>query len=165
MKKDEFKDSNSSNSINTTKEYKTEDLIVYWTPSLCSHAGKCIHGLPEVFNTEKRPWINMNGAKAEEIIKAIDTCPTGALQYRLTESSKVDPAIAKGPGSIDCKSESFTNVQIKVANNGPFIVKGPVQLIDFDGKLIKESSQMVLCRCGLSKNLPFCDGSHMKKDQ
>ena len=36
------------------REYKTEDLIVYWYPSMCSHAAKCITLLPEVFDMQKR---------------------------------------------------------------------------------------------------------------
>lgn len=146
-----------------TKEYKTDDLIVYWTPSLCSHAGKCTHGLPEVFNIEKRPWIDMEAAAAEDIIKAVDKCPTGALKYKLTENSKIDPTVAQGPGSADFKPEDSPIVQIKIIKKGPFMVKGPVQIIDSDGNIINEASQMTLCRCGLSKNQPFCDGAHIKK--
>lgn len=160
--KNEINITNKDNPV--TKEYRTEDLIVYWTPSLCSHAGKCTHGLPEVFNPDRKPWINLEAARPEEIIKAIDQCPTKALQYKLTEHSKVDPDMAKGPCSVDYKPDKNANVQIKVVNNGPFIVKGPIRLVDSKGQLIKEDNQMVLCRCCLSKNQPFCDGSHRKEE-
>ena len=155
-----FDKSDKMESNKDTKEYKTEDLIVYWTPSLCSHSAQCIHGLPEVFNTQKRPWINMEAACPEDIIKTIDKCPTDALKYKLTENSKVDPSKAQDSGSIDFNSEKSATVQIKVIKKGPFTIKGPVKLIDSDGNIIQESRKMVLCRCGLSKNQPFCDGAH-----
>ena len=137
-----------------TKEYESEDIIVYWTPSLCSHSANCTHGLPDVFNVNKRPWINMSAASAEDIMKAIDTCPTGALKYKLTENSKEEKSM----------EEKSAPVHIQVIKKGPFMVKGPVKILDSDGKIIKEDNQMVLCRCNLSKNQPFCDGSHVSMD-
>ena len=78
------------------KEYRSEDLIVYWNLAHCSHSGKCTGMLPQVFDMKKKPWISMSGAEALEIIKAIDRCPSGALRYELTENSKIDPELAKG---------------------------------------------------------------------
>jgi CDGSH-type Zn-finger protein len=53
-------------------------------------------------------------------------------------------------------------VTIKARENGPFLVTGPVTLTDAQGNVYhlggKES--IALCRCGQSKNRPFCDGSH-----
>ena len=53
-------------------------------------------------------------------------------------------------------------VQIKVRDNGPYKVTGPVQLIDPDGGVfeVAEGESIVLCRCGLSQEKPFCDSSH-----
>jgi CDGSH-type Zn-finger protein len=52
--------------------------------------------------------------------------------------------------------------EIQIADNGPLIVRGPVQLKDGTGKAYDLSGreQFALCRCGGSKNKPFCDGSH-----
>jgi CDGSH-type Zn-finger protein len=53
-----------------------------------------------------------------------------------------------------------TKPTIKVADKGPFIIKGGATLVYPDGsKEIKEGT-VALCRCGLSVNKPFCDGSH-----
>ncbi|HHU18232.1 MAG: (4Fe-4S)-binding protein [Anaerovoracaceae bacterium] len=150
------------------REYKTEDLIVYWYPSMCSHAAKCITLLPEVFDMQKRPWVNMNGASAIEIIRTIDKCPSGALRYSLPETSKVDPDLANGPGNIKNKATDLsTPVTIRAVKDGPLLVKGPVTLLDVDGAVLREANSMVLCRCGKSKNPPFCDGEHrfIKKDE
>ncbi|HUI39907.1 MAG TPA: (4Fe-4S)-binding protein [Methanothrix sp.] len=64
------------------KEYANDELAVCWRPERCIHSGKCVKGLPEVFDRRKRPWINMAGASSEEIMKTIDKCPSGALSYK-----------------------------------------------------------------------------------
>ena len=47
--------------------------------------------------------------------------------------------------------------------NGPYLVKGPVHLIDAEGKEFTLTSDTIaLCRCGHSANKPFCDGTHNK---
>src|SRR5204862_5599822 len=43
---------------------------------------------------------------------------------------------------------------------GPLWVRGGVQLIGADGFEYEVRNRMTLCRCGASKNKPFCDGSH-----
>jgi CDGSH-type Zn-finger protein len=55
-------------------------------------------------------------------------------------------------------------VVIKVRNNGPYKVTGPVTLIDADGNEfeIPEGDGIVLCRCGASTTKPFCDKTHSK---
>ena len=60
------------------KEYRTDDIIVHWESEICSHSAICLKKLPQVFNLDARPWINVNAASAEEIIRLIDLCPSGA---------------------------------------------------------------------------------------
>lgn len=50
--------------------------------------------------------------------------------------------------------------QIKVQDKGPYLVKGKYLFIDKDGKEEVKEGNIALCRCGLSKNKPFCDGTH-----
>jgi CDGSH-type Zn-finger protein len=53
------------------------------------------------------------------------------------------------------------NVEIKVRDNGPYKVTGPVRLIDADGNEFELPEEpIVLCRCGKSQTKPFCDKSH-----
>ncbi|MDD4564874.1 MAG: (4Fe-4S)-binding protein [Eubacteriales bacterium] len=159
---EENKDKSNANS----REYKTDDLIVYWYPSLCSHATKCLIMLPQVFDVDKRPWVNINAAGPVDIMRTIDACPSGALRYALTENSKVDPELAKGPGSIGHKaSKEAAPVKIRAVKDGPLLVKGPATLLGTDGTILREADSMVLCRCGLTKNPPFCDGEHRKKQK
>jgi CDGSH-type Zn-finger protein len=56
-------------------------------------------------------------------------------------------------------------VVIKVRNNGPYKVTGPVTVIDADGNqydLAEQGEVIALCRCGGSTTKPFCDGTHSK---
>lgn len=147
------------------REYKTDDLIIYWNATLCSHSGKCWTLLPQVFSPKKRPWVCPNGAGPREIIKTIDLCPTGALKYRLTEGSSIKAELAKGPGSMDYRVSEPAVVQIRMVKGGPLLVKGPARILDSEGNSIRECESMVLCRCGRTKNPPFCDGSHANEKE
>ncbi len=81
------------------KEYRNKDLIVHWNPERCMHDTHCFIGLPQVFDPEARPWVNMEGASPTDIIKAIDRCPSGALKYSIPEDSCIDPELLKdSPG-------------------------------------------------------------------
>ncbi len=53
-------------------------------------------------------------------------------------------------------------VEIKVRDDGPYKVTGPVRLVDVDGNEIAFDAErpLVLCRCGHSRTKPFCDASH-----
>ena len=68
---------------NGYKAYENDDIIVYWNPDLCQHATECVRGNSQVFNLNKRPWVDLSAASAEEISKIIDKCPSGALKYEL----------------------------------------------------------------------------------
>jgi len=57
------------------------------------------------------------------------------------------------------------DVEIKVRENGPYKVTGPITLIDAEGNrfdLPDDGRPIVLCRCGGSTTKPFCDGTHSK---
>jgi uncharacterized Fe-S cluster protein YjdI len=65
----------------TTHEYTNGEVTVVWKPEICQHSKNCWRGLIQVFNPRERPWINMNGAKTEQIIEQVKKCPSGALSY------------------------------------------------------------------------------------
>jgi CDGSH-type Zn-finger protein len=54
----------------------------------------------------------------------------------------------------------MNKVQIKVNDNGSLSVTGDVELVDAAGNAFQTKQSFSLCRCGLSKKMPFCDGSH-----
>jgi len=131
------------------KEYTSGEITVFWDPERCIHAAECLRGLPGVFNPQKSPWVDMEGATSEEIMAAIDRCPSGALSYRRND----DIGRAKGPGGAPA-------AEIRVVKDGPLLVKGRCSLFGEDGRLIAEEGQFALCRCGRSAKKPLCDGSH-----
>jgi len=54
-------------------------------------------------------------------------------------------------------------IVIRCRDNGPFVIKAPVQVVDHDSKpftIPAGKETIALCRCGASKNKPFCDGAH-----
>ena len=52
------------------------------------------------------------------------------------------------------------NNLIKVRENGPLLCTGEIEVYAEDGYLFTKSDDVALCRCGASKNKPFCDGTH-----
>jgi CDGSH-type Zn-finger protein len=56
----------------------------------------------------------------------------------------------------------MSDVKITVSNNGSLKIEGNVTLVDADGNALptREGKPFYLCRCGESKNKPFCDGTH-----
>lgn len=56
----------------------------------------------------------------------------------------------------------MSEVTIQVRANGSYKVTGPVTVVDAEGREFElpEGSAIALCRCGHSKNKPFCDSTH-----
>ena len=57
----------------------------------------------------------------------------------------------------------MADVKIRLRPNGPFVVEGPIELVDSAGQafsIAPDKPAIALCRCGHSKNRPFCDGAH-----
>lgn len=55
------------------------------------------------------------------------------------------------------------SVVIRCRENGPYVIKGPVTIVDHVGNefaIAPGKDSVALCRCGHSRNRPFCDGSH-----
>lgn len=131
-------------------KYKSDNITVSFAPDICIHAAECVKGLPAVFDTSKKPWINAAGASPDEIIEVIDRCPSGALKYELIDFE---------PKEKEVKMEK---TKITVMPNGPIMVEGNLSVNKMSGENIKDGEKLFLCRCGHSANKPFCDGSHKK---
>jgi CDGSH-type Zn-finger protein len=56
----------------------------------------------------------------------------------------------------------MAEVEIKVRDDGPYKVTGPIRLVDAEGGVLElpEGETIALCRCGRSRKKPFCDASH-----
>lgn len=133
------------------KEYSNGEITVIWKPELCVHSGICVKHSPTVFRPKERPWIKIEAAASNEIMRTVEQCPSGALSYRI-EKEKVDEPKLKVPEG---------KTKIEMMKNGPMIVFGEIEIKDSDGTIKTSTATTVaLCRCGASKDKPFCDGSH-----
>ena len=122
-----------------------DSVTIHDDRSRCAHAGVCTDSLTKVFKLGVEPWIDPNGAQAEEVIRVVGACPSGALSYSRPDSTQ--PVEGTGGPSIT------------VAIDAPLAVRG-VQVIAGDGEAYESRDRQTLCRCGGSRNKPFCDGSH-----
>ena len=118
------------------KEYSNEDITVTWDQDKCIHARECVKTLPQVFTPEKMPWVDIKGASSEEIMSAIDRCPSGALTY-------------KRVGSTADAQKPFA--EIRAMKNGPLLVEGSCILRNANGKVAASHGPFALCRCGHSR--------------
>jgi uncharacterized Fe-S cluster protein YjdI len=144
---------------NNDREYSNDEITVYWKPGKCIHVTTCYKELIDVFNPRKRPWINMKGAPTEEIIRVVNLCPTEALSFKWNDGREgIDKPKEKEKEEII--TENVT--EIKVLKDGPLIVKGNFKIIGAEGNELRQMKMASFCRCGKSKKMPFCDGSHRK---
>ncbi|MDR2157432.1 MAG: CDGSH iron-sulfur domain-containing protein [Clostridiales Family XIII bacterium] len=79
-------------------------------------------------------------------------CPSGRLTVR-KNGVEVEPDL---PQEINLVEDLHYNVK------GPLYVKGGVTLQSADGSEYEVRNRRALCRCGESRNLPFCDAAHLK---
>lgn len=61
------------------REYILGELKVLWDSELCIHCHKCADSLPAVFRPDERPWVKLDGAPAEDIVRTVNDCPSGAI--------------------------------------------------------------------------------------
>jgi len=126
-------------------KYIGKKINIHDNRGVCSHVGYCTDNLPEVFRSSVEPWIDPNAAPVDDIIRVIKMCPSGALSYSI--SGKLYDSITREPG-------------VNLIRDGPYHVVGGVKLEDHNKSKSQSKEHYTLCRCGGSKNKPFCDGTH-----
>jgi len=126
-------------------EYRGAQITVLFNRLICSASEKCAKNLPEVFRKGEKPWIVPDRADAQRIIDVVRHCPSGALRYAVAGRIGLLPPSAPG---------------IRIARDGPYEVEGDVGLSVVAWCEGASKDRFALCRCGQSKNKPFCDGSH-----
>jgi CDGSH-type Zn-finger protein/uncharacterized Fe-S cluster protein YjdI len=125
-----------------TQEYRGEKITVRFDERKCIHSRTCVLSLPGVFvaNAEG-PWIQPDNAAVETIAAVAHGCPSGAITYERHDGGPTETA-------------PEINV-IRVLENGPLAVRAELRIAGQP-----PTHRATLCRCGASKNKPFCDGSH-----
>ena len=133
------------------KKYDNGEITVVWQPQKCIHSAICFRGLPSVFDPTRRPWVTVDGASSEEIMRQVSQCPSGGLTYTVNED--------KAEGEVE---QVVAETVVEVLPNGPLLVYGNLAVKDYAGNEQKKSKVTAFCRCGGSKNKPYCDGTHAK---
>ncbi len=127
------------------KKYRKEDFAILWEPKKCIHAAICVKELPQVYDPKGKPWIKQENATINELKKQINMCPSGALSYEESGTTKTD---------------SNMKTEMELMKNGPLLVKGSIELKSYDGSIVLKEKMTAFCRCGASNNKPYCDGKH-----
>ena len=140
-----FTDDKAEDRVPDKREnYEGAAITVHDNRGMCAHAARCTNGLPEAFRTDKEPFVDANAAPADKIRATIEQCPSGALSYSV-----------EGAEHRDRDSEPM----ILIVPNGPYAVRGGADLEAERGEGASQE-HFTLCRCGQSKNKPFCNGAH-----
>jgi CDGSH-type Zn-finger protein/uncharacterized Fe-S cluster protein YjdI len=123
-------------------EIEGEKLTLLYEGKKCIHSRFCVTWGPRVFlaNVEG-PWIHPDAMDVEALTEIAHVCPSGAIRYRRKDGK---PNEAAPPVNL-----------LSVREAGPYAVRAELVL---DGR--PADFRATLCRCGGSKNKPFCDGTH-----
>jgi uncharacterized Fe-S cluster protein YjdI len=131
--------------------YEGEHITVTFDPNLCTHSARCLAGHPAVFDVRRRKWIDVSAAPADVIARVIDRCPSRALRYTLPD----------GAASPAAEDEDAAVTVVTLGTDGPLMLEGRIRVQTPRGEIVRETDRVSLCRCGGTRNQPFCDGSHL----
>ena len=136
--------SSPRHTVHKLRRYDAKDITISYDVNRCIHAEECVRGLPRVFDPGRRVWVDAAQAPAAEIANIVQRCPTGALHFRRTDGGMEEPT----PRSNE----------VRITPDGPLYFRGDLE-IHTPTAVLKET-RAALCRCGASRNKPFCDNSH-----
>lgn len=136
--------------MSKTKNYTNNEVTIVWEPEKCIHSGICVRGLGGVFKPKEKPWIKIDAAPTDELVKQVKACPSGALSYFMNDKED--------------KTKETLETKVEVLENGPLLVYGTLHVTHKDGNQEIKNKTTAFCRCGSSKNKPYCDGTHVKND-
>jgi CDGSH-type Zn-finger protein/uncharacterized Fe-S cluster protein YjdI len=135
-------DSPPSTIVNGVETVRGQRLELMFEAKRCIHARFCVTGAPDVFLANVQgPWIHPDAMEVERVVEIAHACPSGAIQYRRVDGVHDETAPPVNLASI--------------RESGPYAFRGELRIA---GEPV--GYRATLCRCGASKNKPFCDGSH-----
>ena len=124
------------------EEARGEALVLKFEAKRCIHSRHCVLGAPRVFLANvSGPWLYPDEMDAEGLVYIARTCPSGAITYDRLDGGPAEPVPDVN--------------ELRLRENGPYAVRADAELVGH-GALLRAT----LCRCGASRNKPFCDGSH-----
>jgi CDGSH-type Zn-finger protein/uncharacterized Fe-S cluster protein YjdI len=127
-------------------KYPGKNATVAWHGELCIHIGECGRAKGDLFVGGRQPWCEPDVSSNEEVEDVVMRCPTGALSMTSADGSAVEPTASENT--------------VHVAYNGPLFVRGQLDIDGAPDNAPGLKTRAALCRCGQSKNKPFCDNSH-----
>ncbi len=133
---------NLKKNLDDAEFFDGPELTLQDTPHLCSGAGFC----HRAGGTWQLTQDSDDPESKKTAIEECHCCPSGRL-------IALDPQTGK-------PIEDKVDPSIGVDSYGPLCVKGKVSIESSDGKTYPSRPRRALCRCGKSRNKPFCDGSH-----
>jgi len=132
---------------NNVFSYEGAKINVTWDGRLCIHIAECGYAEGDLFVGGRKPWCVPDTSSTEEVIEICERCPTGALSF-------VDKA-----GELEKTPDENT---VFVSYNGPLFINGDLVFDGLGDDAPEILHRVALCRCGESKNKPFCDNSHIE---
>jgi hypothetical protein len=122
-------------------------LILTDAQPLCAFARFCdVAG--QVWNLVEQPGAQAAALTAQEA----GLCPSGRLvAWDKETKTPLEPELEPSIGIVEDPAEGVA---------GPLWVRGGIPVVAADGERYEVRNRVTLCRCGASKNKPFCDASH-----
>lgn len=127
-------------------QYPGKEIKVTWDKRLCIHMAECGRAKGDLFVGGRQPWCQPDLVSVEETIDVVERCPSGALFYQAKDEQ--------------IRERSDQENTIMVIYNGPLFVRGDIDIEGAPDNMPGVAFRVALCRCGQSKNKPFCDNSH-----
>ncbi len=126
----------------SVEEIRGKHTLLRFEGKRCIHSRQCVLSRPDVFvpNVEGE-WIHPDKATPEELAALAMSCPSGAIRYE-----RLDGGPQEGPPLVNVA---------RLRENGPVALHADLELVGHDACF-----RATLCRCGESRNKPYCDGSH-----
>jgi CDGSH-type Zn-finger protein/uncharacterized Fe-S cluster protein YjdI len=132
----------ASTIVNGVETVVGQKMALSFETKRCIHARFCVTGAPNVFLANVQgPWIHPDAMEVERVVEVAHACPSGAITYHRLD------------GVHDETAPPVNLAAIREA--GPYAFRGQLEI---DGQPV--GYRATLCRCGASKNKPFCDSSH-----
>jgi CDGSH-type Zn-finger protein len=128
--------------VDGIEEIEGRDITILFDGKKCIHSRYCVTRGPDVFLANVQgPWIQPNAMSADRLAEIAHLCPSGAIRYRRKNGK---PEESAPPVNL-----------IAIRECGPYAVRADIRIQGEPAQF-----RATLCRCGASKNKPYCDGSH-----
>ena len=128
-------------------DYPGDQINVHWDGRLCIHIAECGNASGDLFVGGRQPWCVPDKTTNEEVAEVCERCPSGALTY--TDKTGI-------------AEETANRNTVNIAYNGPLYLRGNLAIEGAPNDMQGVKYRAALCRCGHSKNKPFCDNSHLE---